>query len=134
LALEEGFDGNRAKMPVWFRNIPPCPLANPIQDAERCCDRIADHRGRKNFHLFDDARLAKPRARHAADSNEAVRENGTKNEPPLIESREYRYEKTPQRPGALLAIPDGEHPNVRGIVAHPSTHELSALCKFLALQ
>src|SRR5262250_1837517 len=44
LPPENGLDGDRTKMPVRFGWIPPSPLADPIQDANGCCNRIADHR------------------------------------------------------------------------------------------
>src|SRR5215472_5566192 len=134
LALEVGLDSNRTKMPVWFRRIPPSPLADPIQDAKRGCNRVADHRGWKNSCLFDRVGLAIARARHSADTNEPVRENGPKNESSPIESLECGYKETSHGDRAMLAIRNMEHLHVRGIVTHSSADELCGLFEFSAAQ
>jgi len=46
LPLEKGLDGDRTKMPVRFGWIPSSPFAGPIQNANGCLNRIADHRCR----------------------------------------------------------------------------------------
>src|SRR6516225_1341982 len=79
LPLEKGLDGDRTKMPVRFGWIPPRPLADPIQNASGCCNRIADHCRRYHFYLFDHVGLAEAGAHHSTDPNDSVRANGTKN-------------------------------------------------------
>src|SRR5262249_20169440 len=134
LPLEKGLDGDRTKMPVRFGWIPPSPLADPIQNANGGCNRIADHRRRQHFYLFDHVGLAEATARHSPDPSESVTTNGAKNKPSLIDAPEHRHEKTPHGGGTALVVRDTEYCHVRGIVTHSSTHKLRGLFKFIAAQ
>jgi hypothetical protein len=70
--LKIGLDGYRAEVPVRHRRIAPRPLADPPQDAKRRWHRITDHGGRKYSCLFDCGGLTESRARHSANSDEAL--------------------------------------------------------------